>query len=276
MMTTRKAKSPNSTDKSSVVYLMPCRPGAMYVNVTDACLNDCNFCIKRDGAIFFGQNLSLRGRNPSSVEMFGAISATQAWLTVEEVVFCGMGEPLLRYDCVLDVCRTIKSTSGAKAKTRVDTSGLHWSKEKRLDLLGYVDILSVSLNAETSEKYAELCQPKIPNAYAVLMDFLHAVKRYEDERKKQGLPFPEVRLSVVDTTEEDCVPASGRRGYAKGAFPVPDFAACERIAASFGWRFIIKRLFRDSRDAHWNEDLVEAVCLRGETPESCLTCSFRH
>jgi TatD family-associated radical SAM protein len=262
--------------KHSPVYYMPCRPCAVYVNVTDACLNDCNFCIKRDGPTFFGQNLSLRGGFPSSAEIFAAIAATPGLPAIEEIVFCGMGEPLLRYDCVLEVCRQIKSTPGVNAKTRVDTSGLHWSKDKRLDLLDYVDILSVSLNAETPEKYAELCQPRIPNAYAVLMDFLHAVKRQEDKRKNQCLPFPQVRLSVVDTTEEACVPASGRQGYARGTFPVPDFAACERIAASFGWRFIVKRLFRDSRDAQWNEDLVEAVCLRGETPETCRTCTYRH
>jgi hypothetical protein len=90
-----------------------------------------------------------------------------------------------------------------------------------------------------------------------------------------GQCFPQVRRSVVDTRAEDCIPASGRQGYAKGAFPVADFASCEKIAASCGWHFIVERLFRDSRDAQGNEDLAEAVCLRDETPAVCRTGTDR-
>ena len=108
------------------------------------------------------------------------------------------------------------------------------------------------------------------------MDFLKAVKEAETARRARGDEFPDVRLSVVDTSAEEFVPASGRTGYARGTFPVPDFAACRGIAGSFGWPLVIKLLFRDSRDDRWNDRSYEALCVRGVSPDMCRNCSYRH
>ena len=187
-----------------------------------------------------------------------------------------MGEPLLRYDCIKDVCVAIKDLRGSQCKIRVDTSGLFWANTKRLDILYCIDVLSISLNAENADKYEMLCKPNIKNSYDVLMDFLRNIKRYENARKKQGLHFPEVRLSVVNTSEEQFIPISGRSEYVLGTFPIPDFKECEKIANSFGWQFIIKRLFRDSRDNRWNNRSFEELCARGISLDDCKNCSFRH
>ncbi|MBI2192048.1 MAG: radical SAM protein [Planctomycetes bacterium] len=260
-----------------ITYFLPCRPGAIYVNVTDHCLNDCRFCIRRDGPMFFGQDLALRDAYPDADTIVRALTAVTGWGTeVREVVFCGMGEPLLRYACVLAVCKAIRAMPQLGVKIRIDTSGMHWAGLKHLDLLDYIDVLSVSLNAENAKKYDELCQPQIPNAFGVLMNFLNAVKCYEEDLRARGLHYPEVRLSVVDTSEESFIPASGREAYGKGCFPVPDLAACKRIASDFGWSLVVKRLFRDSRDERWIARSIEALCLRGPRPEACAGCSYRH
>ena len=261
---------------ANFIYFMPCKPGSVYVNITGACLNECLFCIKRDGTFFFGSDLSLTNRSVLSNEIiaeFRLIDKKQRW---EEVVFCGMGEPLLRYDIVLEVCRKIRKLRGDSVSIRVDTSGLVWNKNKRLDILGWIDDLSISLNAENSDKYEELCRPKISGAYEILMDFLHALKAYEVEKKKQGTYFPRVRLSIVDTSEEEFIPASGRRGYAPGTFPVPDFDACREIAAKFGWPLVVKRLFRDSCDEVWSDPEIHEMCARGTPLERCKDCAYRH
>jgi len=194
----------------------------------------------------------------------------------EEIVFCGMGEPLLRYNCMLDTCRGIRALRSGDVSIRVDTSGLFWAREKRLDILDWIDILSVSLNAENAKKYTELCQPRVDGAYEVLMDFLRAVKKDEIEKRDLKAHFPKVRLSIVDTSEEEFIPPSGRSGYAPGTFPVPDFDACRKIADGFGWPLIVKRLFRDSCDKIWSDPAVQNMCARGIQIEHCKDCTYRH
>jgi hypothetical protein len=187
-----------------------------------------------------------------------------------------MGESLLCYDDVLEACRAIKELRPRNVTIRVDTSGLFWAYQKRLDILNWIDILSISLNAENAEKYTELCQPRITNAYEVLMDFLKTVKKEEIEKKNEKAHFPNVRLSIVDTSEEEFIPASGRSGYAPGTFPVPDFDACRKIADSFGWPLVIKRLFRDSCDKIWSDPAIQDMCARGIQIERCKDCTYRH
>jgi TatD family-associated radical SAM protein len=245
------------------------------VNITNACLNECLFCIKREGSLFYGSDLALIGNSPSVADLVNDIRYADELQELTEVVFCGMGEPLLKYDCVLESCKNIRNNN-IKIKIRVDTSGLFWAYEKRLDIINCVDILSISLNAENAEKYTELCHPKIEGAYEVLMDFLRAVKKEEIERRNKKEHFPKVRLSVVDTSEEEFIPASGRSGYKPGTFPVPDFDACQKIADSFGWPLIIKRLFRDSCDKIWNDSAVQDMCARGIQIERCKDCTYRH
>lgn len=262
--------------RASSIYVLPCKAGSGYVNITNACLNDCLFCIKRDGAHFYGSDLALDGRPPSAAEIVEDFEAADDVRRLKEVVFCGMGEPLLRYNCVLDVCREIRRLRGQSIGIRVDTSGLAWSKEKRLDILDWINCMSISLNAESAEKYEAMCKPKIRNAYGVLMDFLWAIKVEQVEQDKLNCCFPHVRLTVVDTRETDCIPESGRQAYPPGQFPVPDFDKCEAIATGFGWPLIVKRLFRDSRDDHWSDPALREICLQGITPDLCKDCSNRH
>jgi hypothetical protein len=102
------------------------------------------------------------------------------------------------------------------------------------------------------------------------------VKALQTERTSKGLPFPDVRLSVVDTTEEQFIPISGLRGYEKGTFPVPDLVGCKGIADGFAWPLVVKRLFRDSRDDKWNDPHLIEQCANGISPEFCQECAYRH
>lgn len=262
--------------QDGTVYFLPCKPGSAYVNVTDACLNNCLFCIKRDGPVFYGSDLSLSGNGPSVKAIMEGLCAADARGGLAEIVFCGMGEPLLRYDCVLAVCKAVREDLGAEITLRVDTSGLTWRQDGRLDLVDDVNILSISLNAETPEKYDALCIPKIPGAYQVLMDFLSVLHGEEQDRRSRGMQFPEVRLSVVDTRETDHLPLSGREAAGRGGVPVPDFEKCEAIAAGFGWPLVVKRLFRDSRHPRWDNPRYRDMCFGGDSPECCKDCCFRH
>lgn len=260
---------------NNLIYFLPCKPGSVYANITDECINDCLFCVKRDGPVFYGSDLSLSNHYPKSSEIITSLKSLSAWNDIQEVVFCGMGEPMLRYQCVMDVCNGIRAIRN-DVKLRLDTSGLFWADTKRLDFLDCMDILNVSLNAENAEKYAELCEPKIGNSFEVLMDFLTAIKREEDRHAKQKLLFPEVRLSIVDTSEKEFVPVSGKTRYKNGEVPVPDLEKCKKIADGFGWSLIVKRLFRDSREEIWNNQTYKDQCARGISSEICVECTYRH
>ena len=103
--------------------------------------------------MFFGVDLSLNSRKPKACDIVNSLTSLSSWEAQKEVVFCGMGEPLLRYDCAIEVCQAIREMKGHKVKIRMDTSGLFWSCNKRLEVLDWIDILSVSLNAENARKY---------------------------------------------------------------------------------------------------------------------------
>ena len=259
------------------LYYLPCKTGFVYLNITNKCMNNCLFCIKRNGSVFYGQNLLLQENVPELDQMISMLSVAFSKGPIEELVVCGMGEPLLLYQYVFDLCRKIKKSNIAGVSIRVDTSGLFWVCEQRLEILDCIDILSVSLNAENSQKYQELCQPTIQDAYQVLMDFLRNVKNVEEKKKKKNVHFPKIRLSIVDTSEEEFIPISGRKGYTFGTFSRPDYGKCKEIANKFGWPLIVKRLFRDSCDEVWRDSEVQdKLAARGIEIERCKQCTCRH
>lgn len=62
-----------------------------------------------------------------------------------------------------------------------------------------IDSVSISLNAESKEKYDELCKPSLSGAYEAVLDFAKDCKRY----------FSLVRLTVVDVEGVDISKCKG-------------------------------------------------------------------
>jgi TatD DNase family protein len=118
------------------------------------------------------------------------------------VVFCGFGEPLLRWDVVREVARELKARG---ARVRINTNGqarLFLGRDILPEMAGIVDALSVSLNAPDADGYAEICRPDAgAAAYDVIKRFIREASRY----------VPSVTASVV-------------------AVPGLDLDACQRVA----------------------------------------------
>ncbi len=253
------------------VYTMPCKPGSVYVNFGEECLNECRFCVKRFGN-FFGYSLDSSFGNQTVDNIKGGLERIcKLNSSPNEIVICGIGEPFLHYDELIDISKTSKKIFGNKVPVRADTSGLWWEARKDLTFLDYVDSLSVSLNAESEEKYNSICQPKISGAYNVLMDFLKTLS----EEKKRREKFPEVRLTIVDTSAKEFMPARKETDY-KEDCPVPDISKCRDIATSFGFPLVVKHLFRDVNDCCWDPKYLEKMTLNGGYLEKCQTCKHRH
>ena len=181
--------------KGKIVY--PIR-NSLYLNLTNRCSNLCTFCAKKASYVVKGHDLEL-SREPSAEELVQAVGDPQRY---QEIVFCGFGEPLLRLETVKTVAAELKKKG---ARVRIDTDGqanLVYGRNILPELKGLVDAVSVSLNAESPEKYQRLCRsPFGEESFHGILDFIQEAKKV----------IPEVVATIVE-------------------MPGVDVEACRRLA----------------------------------------------
>lgn len=194
----------------------------LYLNLTNRCPNACEFCIRTQGDGVGDSGSLWLEREPTREEV---LSDLKKWnlADFEEIVFCGYGEPTCRFDDLVWICRKIKEASPA-VRIRVNTNGLsdainHRKTAPELD--GLVDIISISLNASTPEKYDALCHSKFGlEALPAILQFTREVQSY----------VPTVMMSMVDD----------------GTDP-EEIAACEKLCLSTGAKFRVRKCIHHNR-----------------------------
>ncbi|MEE9252316.1 MAG: TatD family hydrolase [Thermodesulfobacteriota bacterium] len=158
---------------------------SLYLNITNKCTIACVFCGKWRSFMLRDFNLRLK-KEPSVDELMEAVGDPTG---VNEVVFVGWGESLLRLDVVKEVVEKLKA-KGVKS-VRIDTDGLANLVHGRNilpELNGCIDSISVSLNAQDAETYARVCPSKYgERAYPEVIEFIRRAKEH----------IPEVTASVV-------------------------------------------------------------------------------
>ena len=147
---------------------------ALYVNVTNACDARCTFCPRTSDAwVVKGHDLA-RPKDPGADEILAAIGDPTRW---REVVFCGLGEPTLRLDVVLRVAAEVKARGG---RTRLNTNGHGDLLAKRSiarELVGKIDVVSVSLNAQDRETFERHCPSAFsPDGFTPMLDFIRSAR----------------------------------------------------------------------------------------------------
>lgn len=170
--------------------------GKIYINLTNRCTNECIFCLRQDKDDVCGQELWLENEDFSAEDVIeqlkpfiskhfkhdAILSDCQETLTIKpqegknEVIFCGYGEPMLKFDILKHVAMYVKENYPG-TKIRVNTNGhanFVYKKNVVPELVGLVDEFSVSLNGSTSEEYNELSQPKFEQAYVEVKKFIQA------------------------------------------------------------------------------------------------------
>lgn len=196
----------------SIAYVIN---GALYLNITNRCPNNCTFCIRKKGEGLAGYLLWLE-KEPSVEEILAAAGDPSPY---REVVFCGYGEPLLRPEVVVTVARKLKEKA-PQVPIRIDTNGLAnliWGRDVVPELEGLIDAVSISLNAQDAATYQLLCRPVYgPLAYQAVLDFALACRGR----------IPRVILTVVD-------------------LPEVDREACRRIAQELGAEFRVRTLIQE-------------------------------
>lgn len=143
----------------------------IYINLTNRCTNECIFCLRQDKDDVCGQELWL---DSEDFTLEDVIEQLKKFNLSSEVIFCGYGEPMLKFEVLRQVAKYIKETY-PEIKIRVNTNGhanFIYKKNVVPELVGLVDEFSVSLNASNSEEYDELSQPKFENAYEEVKKFI--------------------------------------------------------------------------------------------------------
>lgn len=172
-ITTRNTRSlfrlPSVETSGPPVYLIR---GAAYVNVTNACDAKCTFC-PRTHDQFDVKGYDLRRPNdPTTEEILEALGDASAY---PEVVFCGYGEPTLRLDVVKAVAAYVKQHGG---RTRLNTNGhadLIHKRPTADELVGLIDEVSVSLNAQDRDTFERHCPSAFsPDGFTPMLDWIRS------------------------------------------------------------------------------------------------------
>lgn len=164
--------------------------GSLYVNVTNQCSNNCTFCLRNNHDTVNGEDNLWLEREPE-VEEIKADFEKRDLSSYSSVVFCGYGEPLMRYDACIEVASWLKKNHPT-LPIRINTNGqanLIAKKDITPLFKGIVDSISISLNAANAKRYDELCKSIFgEDAFFELQDFAMKAKKY----------VPSVILSIVD------------------------------------------------------------------------------
>ena len=127
---------------------------SLYINVTNRCNAHCVFCQRKEKPFIRGYNLGMeRSEEPSSDIYINEIGDPKNY---KEIVFCGYGEPMIRWDIVKDISRFVKANGG---RTRLNTNGHGNNINKKNitpEMKGLIDVVSISLNTFDPKQYSVL------------------------------------------------------------------------------------------------------------------------
>lgn len=150
----------------------------IYINLTNRCTNDCIFCLRKDKDDVCGQQLWLDSEDFTTEDVIEQLNKilnqVQNNNYNNEIIFCGYGEPLLKFEVLKQVAKYIKENQ-PEIKIRINTNGhanYVYKKNVVPELVGLIDEISVSLNGESSVEYDELSQPKFDGAYEEVKKFI--------------------------------------------------------------------------------------------------------
>ncbi len=172
-------------------------PNKIYVNVTNRCSCSCIFCLRNTKEMNEENNLWLK-EEPAPEEFITEFEKYD-WSHVEEVVFCGFGEPTMNLNVtkVMEYCKKKHNT----IPIRINTNGLGSLVHKK-DISpmfeGLVDTVSISLNASNAEEYYRITRnPFGVESYEAMLKFAKECEKY----------VPNVVVTIVDCIGEEEIKA---------------------------------------------------------------------
>ncbi len=193
-----------SKAKTSFTYAIR---DSLYVNVTNRCNADCVFCDRKGEAVVQGYNLRMNRKDEPSAEVY--INQIGDPKKYREVVFCGFGEPTIRWDVVKTVARYVKDNGG---RTRLNTNGHGNNINKRditPELKGLIDIVSISINTMDRKQYAEIMRVD-EELFDEAISFAKKAKDYAEKVVMTAVMYDDVEIEKAQKFVEEEVGAEFR------------------------------------------------------------------
>lgn len=174
---------------------------SLYINVTNRCNAACYFCDKDGDAVINGYNLRMKKNDEPAAEVY--IDEIGDPRQYDEIVFCGYGEPTIRFEVVKQISTYVKDNGG---KTRLNTNGHGNIINKRNiipELANLIDVVSISLNSSDENQYAEMM--KVDKKYfAEMKNFASQAKIFVGKVVLSVVSIDEVEIEKArKLVEED-------------------------------------------------------------------------
>lgn len=177
----------------------------IYINLTNRCSNNCDFCIRHTHKDMGGTNLWI-DEEPTVEDVLEQLPENMDDYD-DEVVFCGYGEPTYNLETLDEVASYLHCIDKI---TRINTNGqanLIHNDDVTDVIVTSCDVINVSLNECAADKYQMHCKSKFgAKAYDAVLDFAKLCKQRGGN----------VVFSVVDSIGEK------------------DVAECQKIANKLG------------------------------------------
>ncbi len=163
----------------------------LYVNLTNRCSSACVFCLRQNHDTVGDSDTLWLEHEPTYEEVIKAFEAFPSD-SYDELVFCGYGEPTIRFDLIKDVAGYVKKNFGKKIRLNTNGQGnLINERNIEAEMEGLIDTVSISLNNPDPVKYQELVKSRFGvQAFDAMLSFAREAKKY----------VPNVVLSTVATT----------------------------------------------------------------------------
>lgn len=200
---------------ADIIYLFE---GTPYFNLTNKCPCRCTFCI-RDVLKTMGDAEGMWHRTqPTFKEVKKAIDEFD-FSQFETAVFCGYGEPTNELELLLETAKYLKKIY-PDLKLRLNTNGLSDLINKHdtaKEICENIDVVSISLNATSSEKYDEITRSIFKGkAFDAMLNFTADCVKYGRD----------VTMTVVDVIGNEEIEKSRE--------------ICQKTGAKFRVRELIK------------------------------------
>jgi TatD DNase family protein len=180
---------------------------ALYLNITNRCNAKCVFCKRKQNPVLRGYNLGMERNEEPSADIY--IQEIDNPKNYSEIVFCGYGEPTIRWNVVKDIARYVKANGGM---TRINTNG-HGNVINKKDITpemkGLIDVVSISLNTFDPKQYSELVGLE-SSYFDEMIDFAKKSKQYVQKVVMTIVSIDEVDIERAKKITEEEIGAEFR------------------------------------------------------------------
>jgi len=150
----------------------------LYLNITNKCSNNCSFCVRLDCNGVEGNELWL-DKEASFPDMKESLKKYDL-RNFEEVVFCGFGEPTSNYETLIKTAEYLKKNGVKTLRLNTNGQGSLFNQRNIVpELAGYIDIISISLNASNAAEYQDVCKSVFgEKGFFAMLDFAKECLKY--------------------------------------------------------------------------------------------------